>query len=113
MVRILACKSMARGIYSIGWEGAVLCYKEADESRMRCCHVLPPKSIDRGFRSERSFVYGFELSFRAERHTPAIQPVRPTPGDEVSRGEAGRSRAGRGASQRSPFRPRGDHRSRK
>src|ERR1700728_291571 len=115
MVRILACKSMAREsiLYSTGWEIRLMCYKKADESLLRCPNILLAKSTDRRLFSEHSVKPTLTARLGAEHSPSALGPIQSPASDEVSPGPAGRGRAGCGPRPRPPFRPRTDHRPRK
>src|ERR1700728_3504853 len=115
MVRILACKSMAREsiLYSIGWEIRPLCYKKADESLLRGSNILLAKSTDGRLFSERSAKPTLAARLCAEHSPSALAPIYPPASDQVSPGPAGRGRAGGGRRPGPPFRPRTDHRPRK
>src|SRR5438477_1135898 len=114
MVRILACKSIG-GIYSIGWEIRVLCYKKADESLSRGPECLPSEPVHSRFLPNFPNCptkSRFEPSCRAEHYPSATCPDH-APSHEVCPGEAAGSAAGRGPGDGSPLRSRADHRSRK
>src|ERR1035438_3748668 len=101
MVRIFACRSMAREIYSIGWQTLTLWYKKPDESFLRV-PMLAAKAVCRRPRADRFCIR--RLHRRCAKYYPrSAEPVVSTRSDEVSGREEGRSRARCGASQRPPL----------
>src|SRR5580698_3519585 len=112
MVRILACKSIAREsiLYPIGWEIRSLWYKKADESLLRGPNILLAKSRDGRLFSEHSLKPTLRASLGAEHSPSALGPIQSRASDEVCPRQAGRGRAGCGSRPRPPFRPRTDHR---
>src|ERR1022692_322883 len=88
MVRIFACRSMAQGIYSIGWQTLALWYKKADESFLRW-PMLAAKVVCSRRSADRFFVCRLHRRC-AEYYPRSAEPVVSTRSDEVSGREEGR-----------------------